>query len=217
MPLAAYAPIPYANCPDCLGGGTSTGGMTVAALNDLTDVMAGAPLPGQTIVWDPTANGGAGGYVLGFPTPGPHPINDHSDVDTATNPPTDGQVLTWNTAEGEWEPAASAATCALHEIGGNAGPLGIGNGAGVANPVQTGYTLTADRIVATVTTAPAGGADVFEVRLEPAGTVITTGTVADGTMQATFTPFLDVILTDGEWIETVVTAVAPTPLSLIHI
>lgn len=34
-------------------------------LNDLGDVTALAPTDGQTIVWDSTANAGAGGYVLG--------------------------------------------------------------------------------------------------------------------------------------------------------
>jgi hypothetical protein len=31
-------------------------------------------------------------------------INDLTDVDTATNPPTDGQVLTWVNANSKWEP-----------------------------------------------------------------------------------------------------------------
>jgi hypothetical protein len=35
-------------------------------------------------------------------------IGDLSDVDTTTNPPTDGQVLTWVNADSEWQPINSA-------------------------------------------------------------------------------------------------------------
>ena len=36
-------------------------------------------------------------------------INDLTDVDTTTTPPTDGQVLKWNNANSEWEPGDAAA------------------------------------------------------------------------------------------------------------
>lgn len=32
-------------------------------------------------------------------------IDDLTDVDTSTTPPTDGQVLTWDNANSQWEPA----------------------------------------------------------------------------------------------------------------
>lgn len=35
-------------------------------------------------------------------------IDDLSDVDTSTVAPTDGQVLTWDNATGQWEPADAA-------------------------------------------------------------------------------------------------------------
>lgn len=45
------------------------------------------------------ANGTGGG--------GATSIDDLTDVDTTTTPPTDGQVLTWDNANGQWEPANS--------------------------------------------------------------------------------------------------------------
>ena len=32
-------------------------------------------------------------------------IDNHSDVDTTTTPPTNGQVLSWDNANSEWVPA----------------------------------------------------------------------------------------------------------------
>ena len=40
-------------------------------------------------------------------------INDLSDVDTSTAPPTDGQVLSWVDADGEWQPSTPAASGAI--------------------------------------------------------------------------------------------------------
>lgn len=37
-------------------------------------------------------------------------IDDLTDVDTSTTPPTDGQVLTWNNAGSKWEPASSVSS-----------------------------------------------------------------------------------------------------------
>lgn len=56
---------------------------------------------------------GSDGFVYGIkngvwfvvPTPA-SALNDLTDVDTVTDAPTNGQVLTWNTAESVWEPAS---------------------------------------------------------------------------------------------------------------
>ena len=80
------------------------------------------------------------------------------------------------------------------------------------NPVIDGYTLSADRMVGIATTAPTGGNDVFEVRLMPGGTIVSTGTLLDGATSATFTPYTDLALAAGQWFEVVVTGVsAGTP------
>ena len=105
----------------------------------------------------------------------------------------------------------NTATCGLSELGGVGGTLAVGDGLGVPNPAQAGYTLSGDRAVGIATTAPAGGSTQFEVRLMPAGTVVTTGTLAAGATVATFTPFADLALAAGQWFETVITVAAPTP------
>jgi hypothetical protein len=46
-------------------------------------------------------------------------INDLNDVDTATVAPTDGQVLTWNNSDSEWQPAtvATGSVTSIDDIG----------------------------------------------------------------------------------------------------
>ena len=46
--------------------------------------------------WVEVSGGGGGGATS---------LDDLTDVDTSTTPPTDGQVLTWVTADSKWEPA----------------------------------------------------------------------------------------------------------------
>jgi len=46
-------------------------------------------------------------------------IDTHSDVDTSTTAPTDGQVLSWNTTNSNWEPA--------DQSGGGGTPAGLNN------------------------------------------------------------------------------------------
>ena len=43
-------------------------------------------------------------------------IDDLSDVDTSTTAPTDGQVLTWDNANSQWEPATASGGIALTDI-----------------------------------------------------------------------------------------------------
>ncbi len=42
-----------------------------------------------------------------------HLLDEHTDVDTSTVPPTDGQVLTWDNAAGEWQPKDSTGGVSL--------------------------------------------------------------------------------------------------------
>ena len=84
---------------------------TDADLEDLKNVEEGLPLSaGQVLTWDGSVwtnlfvrqtssfsgSGGAGGQAT--------TIDDIGDVDTSTTPPTPGQALLWNDADGEWEP-----------------------------------------------------------------------------------------------------------------
>jgi hypothetical protein len=71
------------------------------SLDDLGDVDATTPADGDVLVWVdaqgawvPSAAGGGGATVLGGLT----------DVDLATNPPTEGQALVFDATAGEWIP-----------------------------------------------------------------------------------------------------------------
>lgn len=98
----------------------------------------------------------------------------------------------------------------MYELGGSSGALAIGDGVGVATPVALGWTLLANQLHGRVTTAPTGSAATFQVRLLPANTVISTGTIAAGATTATFTPFVNQVFADGQWIEVVVTGIGST-------
>ena len=54
-------------------------------------------------------------------------INSLTDVDTATTPPTNGQVLSWNASGSKWEPAASAGGVALTDLSVTVGSAGTAN------------------------------------------------------------------------------------------
>tara|TARA_B100001173_G_scaffold309681_1_gene322594 strand:+ start:7392 stop:8558 length:1167 start_codon:yes stop_codon:yes gene_type:complete len=78
-----------------------------------------------------------GSGVLTWATPSTvGSIGDLSDVDTTTNPPTDGQVLTWVNADSEWQPLNSSGGFTdplttngdvIIRSGGSTTRLGIGN------------------------------------------------------------------------------------------
>ncbi len=133
-------------------------------------------------------------------------LNDLTDV-TLTPPLNANQVLRWNGTQ--WVNAAPAGT-QMYELGGSSGPLAIGDGVGVATPVALGWTLLANQLHGRVTTAPTGSAATFQVRLMPGNTVISTGTIAAGATTATFTPFVNQVFADGQWIEVVVTGIGST-------
>ena len=46
----------------------------------------------------------------------PIPISAHSDVDTETNLPNDGQVLAWNSSNGQWEPGGVSAETSITDL-----------------------------------------------------------------------------------------------------
>lgn len=194
MPVAASALVTYALCPTCTGGGTAA---TPVNLNDLLDVTLTAPLgPGMALVWNPLTNQWINRRIV---------MDDLGDADTTTDPPQNGEVLVWDSTLLNWVPRP-AGGCAMYELGGVGGQLLVNDGLGVPNPVATGWTLQSAGLHAIATTAPVGAPVVFQVRIEPAGTVLTTGTIAAGNNIATFTAFPDTAFNDGEWVEVVVTA-----------
>lgn len=198
MPVAASATIPFAVCPTCLGGGTAS---TVTALNDLTDVTISAPLTaGMALVY--TGTQWVNRNLL---------MNDLGDADTVTTPPTNGQLLHWDALASNWVPTDPTGGCFTAELGGVGGNLVLGDGAGVPNPVATDFTLQADSVHAILTTPPVGGSTVVELRLMPAATVISTITFTAGNRVGTASPYAALSLADGQWFESVVTSVAPTP------
>jgi len=75
-------------------------------------------------------------------------INDSSDVDTVTTPPTDGQVLTWVNANSRWEPAGLDGTTVRAVLGigeyaddAAAGTGGVASGAMYYNTTSSDYRL----------------------------------------------------------------------------
>jgi hypothetical protein len=75
-------------------------------------------------------------------------INDSSDVDTVTTPPTDGQVLTWVDANSQWEPAGLNGTTVRAALGigeyvddAAAGTGGVASGAMYYNTTSSDYRL----------------------------------------------------------------------------
>jgi len=83
-----------------------------SSVGDLSDVTITSAATGEVLRYDGSAWVNAQldyADLTGTPT-GVASIDDLSDVDTATAPPTDGQVLKWNNTNSEWEPGDAAAT-----------------------------------------------------------------------------------------------------------
>lgn len=77
---------------------------------------------------------------------------------------------------------------------------------GVPRPFPEAVSL--ESVAAAIGTAPTGADLTFTVRLEPAGTVITTGTIAATESVATFSAFdAGFAVPVGSWLETRVTQV----------
>jgi hypothetical protein len=80
----------------------------------------------NTFKLDLVIYGSAGGGSTAY-------IDDLLDVDTTTNPPTEGQVLTWVSAAGQWRPAAPGA-------GGTAGVASFNGRTGAVLPASGDYS-----------------------------------------------------------------------------
>jgi hypothetical protein len=93
-----------------------------SAMNDLTDVDTSGISTGQYLQWNGTAF--VASTVSGG---GASAIDDLSDVDTTTSAPSNGDVLTWVTADSEWAPAA---------------PSGGGSGGASVEMFKLNYTTT---------------------------------------------------------------------------
>lgn len=85
--------------------------LALSVISDLSDVTITAATTGKVLRYDGAAWVDAQldyADLSGTPTL-VGGINDLTDVDTATTPPTDGQVLKWNNTNSEWEPGDAAA------------------------------------------------------------------------------------------------------------
>lgn len=87
--------------------GGAAGATSLIGLSDVSSSMA--PSVGEFLSFDGTewANSSA---------PQPSSLNEIGDVDTATNSPTDGQVLGWDDSTSTWVPRPSGGTLDLDDI-----------------------------------------------------------------------------------------------------
>lgn len=119
-------------------------------MNDLTDVDTSGISTNQYLAW----NGSS--FVATTPSGGgASAIDDLSDVDTTTSAPSNGDVLTWKSADSEWAPAA---------------PAGGGGGSGATieyfklnyatNGNLASITNTTSGVSATITSATGGTVDI---------------------------------------------------------
>lgn len=89
-------------------------GSPTFTLDDLGDISITNPQGGDILVY----NIELGDYINTTIQSVAQSINDMTDVDTATAAPTDGQVLTWNQTNTEWEPSTvTASVTSIDDIG----------------------------------------------------------------------------------------------------
>jgi hypothetical protein len=173
-------------------------------LNDHTDVIITAAAANEVLMFNGTNWVDTASTLLPLGS-----VTLHSDVDT-TGAVTD-DLLTFDGAN--WVDTAPDVldTRMKVELGGVMGGAAAGSGTGVASAISAAASvLKADTVAGVATTAPTGSALTYDVRLEPVGTVLTTGTVAAGANVATHTAFVDTAITTAQWIEVRVTAVGST-------
>ena len=97
--------------------GSCTGNFNVdqAGTNNSTDVSLDTTNHDYLSLTDQTVSLGAIDLsadvtgTLPFSSVGTHSIDDHTDVDTSTNAPNDGQALVWDNAQSKWEPGPAGA------------------------------------------------------------------------------------------------------------
>lgn len=114
------------------GNGLDDGGIALACASNLHAVVIQSPphsdAASYTLVL-PSSVGSAGqvltsqgGAQLTWEDPGGSSIDDLTDVDTSTTPPTANQVLTWVASNNQWEPAEpTAGTGAVDSVNGETG------------------------------------------------------------------------------------------------
>ena len=91
--------------------------------------------------------------TLPFSSVGTHSIDDHSDVDTSTVAPTDGQALVWDNTASQWEP----------------GPAGAQNLADLGDVTIT--SATAEQVIKYVNFGGRFLAALWDSILEPFGSI----------------------------------------------
>ena len=164
------------------------------------DTTSVAPAIGEVLGWDganwvPTTNGGTDEFVNGGSVTGGNieltraigadvvfalgSIDEHSDVDTTTTAPIDGDVLTWVNANSAWEPLAPSggggnATAAVN---GTAEAIAAFSTVTYSSFNTAGATVSQSWLTPGTTTQP----------LTTAGKYIVSFTVIDGTTGADFT------------------------------
>ena len=107
-------------------------------------------------------------------------IDDLSDVDTSTTAPTDGQVLTWDNANSQWEPATASGGIALTDLSVTTNAAGTAaltytNSTGVFSytpPDLSGY-LTSYTVTQSDVTTHQAALSITESQISDLGTYLT--------------------------------------------
>jgi hypothetical protein len=124
-----------------------------------------------------SAHGAMAGEII---IPRAAQIDDLSDVDTSTTAPTDGQVLTWDNANSQWEPATASGGIALTDLSvttntAGTAALSYSNSTGVFSytPPDLSSYLTSYTVTQSDVTTHQAALSITESQISDLGTYLT--------------------------------------------
>jgi len=122
-------------------------------------------------------------------------LDDVTDVDTSTSAPTDGQVLTWNNGNNEWEPQDAASSTESFIIACSDETTALTTGASVVT-FRMPYAFTLSDVRASVGTAPTGAAIQVDIN-EGGVSILSTVLSIDATEKTSETAATAAVISDS--------------------